>query len=64
MTKKTDQFEEQFSVRIPTELANNVRKTARKTYGDKAGAIKKFVISAFENEIEKSKIQDKSVSEE
>ena len=47
--------EEVFSFRLPAEMAEDVRKYARKRYGQKAGSIKKFVIDAFKNEIKLAK---------
>jgi hypothetical protein len=47
--------DEVFSFRIPTELAENARKCARKRYGQKAGSIKKFMVDAITNEIEREK---------
>lgn len=50
--------EDVFSFRLPSALAEDVRKYARKRYGQKSGSIKKFVIDAFKNEIKLAKEEE------
>ena len=50
--------DEVFSFRIPSQLAEDTRKYARERYGQKAGSIKKFVIDALTNEINKERSKD------
>ncbi|AEG18699.1 hypothetical protein [Methanobacterium paludis] len=58
MADEKGTVDEQFSVRIPQDLAAEVRKYSRQEYGEKAGSIKKFVINAFETEISRIKSKE------